>query len=126
MNQALHERARRIAERKLVRAWSYRQRNYSAGVWYRLRRVLVDAAEAWIIDEEDADRLEAGGHKPLPVGRELAPPKRIFFMVSEELEAAPSRRQVAVRLSSELLQASSLVLIAHQEMAVLGSTRTAR
>jgi hypothetical protein len=35
----------------------------------------VDAAEAWIIDEADADALEAHGRIPLPVGRELDPPR---------------------------------------------------
>ena len=45
MTERLHERARRIHERALIRAWEYRQRNHSKGVWYRLRRLLVDAEE---------------------------------------------------------------------------------
>jgi hypothetical protein len=32
--------------RALIRAWEYRQRAYSKGVWFRLRRALVGAAEA--------------------------------------------------------------------------------
>lgn len=103
------------AERRLALAWSYRQRDCSPGVWYRLRRDLVDAAEAWIIDEKDADRLEQSGHAPLPVGRELVPPKPVFFVKDTVLRTAPSRRKVAVRLSSELLQASSLALVPHAD-----------
>jgi hypothetical protein len=115
MNETLHERARRIAERRLIRAWNYRQRDLSAGVWYRLRRALVDAAEAWIIDEAGADLLERRGHAPLPVGREIEPPKRIYFVSREELPAPPPRRQTAVRLSGELLQAAYLALLRHPE-----------
>ena len=55
----LQERARRARERALIRAWEYRQRNHSHGVWFRLRRVLVDAGQLWVIDEREADRLEA-------------------------------------------------------------------
>jgi hypothetical protein len=73
----------------------------------------VDAAEAWIIDEADADELEARGHIPHPVGRELAPPKRLFFLAEEELEAVPHRRKVPVRLHSELLLARSLAFLLH-------------
>jgi len=114
VNEALHERVRRIRERSLVRTWEYRQREYSKGVWFRLRRVLVDAAQAWIIDELDADRLEAGGHFPLRIGRELAPPKRIFFLTEEELAATSDRRRVPVRLCSKLLQARTLALVEHE------------
>ncbi len=113
MNEKLHARAQRVRERSLIRAWEYRQRTSSKGVWNRFRRILVDAAEAWIIDDADADALEANGHIPHPVGRELAPPKRLFFLTRKELEAAPHRRQVPVRLHSELLLARGLVFIPH-------------
>ena len=113
MNEALHERARRARERALIRAWEYRQRHYAKGVWYRLRRVLVDAAEAWIIGNAGVDRLESAGHVPLPVGRELAPPIRLFFLSEEELEAISDRRQIPARLCTELLHAGNLALLAH-------------
>ena len=113
MNENLHERARGVHEHSLIRAWEYRQRSSSKGVWHRFRRVLVDAAEAWIIDEADADALEARGHIPHPVGRELAPPKRLFFLAQEELEAVPHRRKVPVRLHSDLLLARSLAFVRH-------------
>ncbi len=118
MMDRLHERARRIRERTLVRAWEYRQRNYSHGVWYRLRRVLVDAGQAWTIDEDEADRLEASGRPPHPVGGELAPPKRLFLVNETELKEIRVRRQVPVRMSAEVLQARSLVLVAHPSRSV--------
>jgi len=110
----LHERARRARERALIRAWEYRQRSYSKGVWYRLRRVLVEAAQAWIIDETDADRLETLGRVPHPVGRELEPPKRIFLLGEEESSMVRHREQVPVRLCSRLLNARSLLLVLHR------------
>ncbi len=115
MSDLLRQRARRIREQALIRAWEYRQRHTSHGVWHRLRRVLVDAAEAWVISEEDADRLESRGHAPLPVGRELEPPKRIFFVTKDELSTLSDRRQVPVRLSRELLLARSVALVGHPE-----------
>ena len=113
MNEKLHERVRGVHERSLIRAWEYRQRSSSKGVWHRFRRLLVDAAKAWIIDEADADARDARGHIPHPVGRELVPPKRLFFLAVEELEAVPRRRQVPVRLHSELLLARSLAFLQH-------------
>lgn len=113
MNERLHERARRIRERALVRAWEYRQRNYSKGVWYRLRRLLVDASEVWAIDEAEADRLVAAGRAVHPVGGELAPAKRIFILSEAELQGIQLRREIPVRMSSELLQAPSLALVPH-------------
>ncbi len=113
MNEALHERARRARERALIRAWEYRQRHYANGVWFRFRRVLVDAAEAWIIGDDDGNRLQTVGRVPLPVGRELAPPIRLFFLSEEELEAISDRRQVPARLCTELLHAGNLALLAH-------------
>jgi hypothetical protein len=117
MNEKLHARARRMRERSLIRAWEYRQRTASKGVWHRFRRVLVDAAEAWIIDEAGADSLEAKGRIPHPIGRELDPPKRMFFLAREELKAVAQCRQVPVRLHGELLLARSLVFVLHESAA---------
>ena len=112
MTDRLHRRARLIRERELIRGWEYRQRDHAKGVWYRFRRVLVDAAEAWVIDDRDADRLAALGRAALPVGAELQPPKRIFFVTAKELAGAPSRRRVPLRMAGELLEARNLALIA--------------
>lgn len=116
MNEKLHARARRVRERSLIRAWEYRQRAFSNGVWHRFRRVLVDAAEVWIVSEADADGLEARGCIPLPVGRELDPPKRLFFLSREELQVMADRRQVPVNLHGELLLARSMILIPHERI----------
>ena len=98
MSDLLRQRARRMRERALIRAWEYRQRHTSHGVWHRLRRALVDAAQAWIIGEGDADRLESRGHALLPVGRELEPPKRIFFVTEDELSMLSDHRRIPARL----------------------------
>ena len=92
MTDRLYRRARLIRERELIRGWEYRQRDHAIGVWYRFRRVLVDAAEAWVIDDRDADRLAALGRAALPVGAELQPPKRIFVVTAEELAGAAAGR----------------------------------
>jgi hypothetical protein len=103
VNEKLHERFRRVHECLLICAWEYRQRSSSKGVWYRFEWVLVDAAEA----------LEACGHIPHHVGLELAPPKRLFLLAKGALETVPHRRQVPVRLHSELLPARSLAFLQH-------------
>jgi hypothetical protein len=113
MTEILHQRARRIRERELVRAWEYRQREYSHGVWFRLRRVLADAAQAWIIGEDDAGMLEKEGFSPEPVGREIEPPKRMFVLPASALGRIGQRKEIAVRLSADFLAARSLVLIPH-------------
>jgi hypothetical protein len=115
MTDRLHERVRRMRERALIRGWEYRQRDHARGVWHRLRRALVDAAEAWALDERDADRLESSGKVPLPVGSELEPPLRMFFVTPAELSALPSRRRVPLHLGPELLGARSLALVRHAE-----------
>jgi hypothetical protein len=65
-----------------------------------------------VIDDRDADRLAIFGRTELPVGGELHPPKRIFFVTAEELAGAPSRRRVPLRLAGALLGARNLALIA--------------
>lgn len=114
MTIAQHQKVRRVRERAVIRAWEYRQREHAGGVWFRLRRVLVDAGRAFIVDEADADRLERAGLSPLPVGRELSPAKRMFF-VAEEALATLGAREVPVRLTTELLQATAIVLVPHAE-----------
>ena len=113
MNEKLHARVRHMREQSIIRAWEYRQRSSSKGVWHRFRRVLVNAAEAWIISEPDANLLETRGFVPLPVGREFEPPKRLFFLAGEDLEAVLQRMQVPVRLHGELLLARSVVFLPH-------------
>ena len=110
--EILYRRVRLMRERTLIRGWEYRQRHHAKGVWYRLRRVLVDAAEAWAIDDRDTDKLAVRGVGELAVGTELNPPKRIFFVTRRELVAAPSRRRIPLRLTNELLEVRNLALVA--------------
>jgi hypothetical protein len=111
----LHTRVRRARESVLIRSWQYRQRNHAQGVWYRLRRVLVDASEAWTLDDLDADRLEREGYPALPVGGELDPAKRIFVLTPARLSALPSRKWIPMRLGQELLEARNVALVPHPE-----------
>jgi hypothetical protein len=126
MSTALHARARRIRERALVLAWEYRQRHHAKGVWFRFRRLLVDAEEAWAIAPEDADRLEASGCVPLDVGRELAPPKRLLVVTLEQLAMLGSRSQVRVGLGSDMLGAENVALVLRGARRAPGSTLPTR
>lgn len=114
MTAALHLRVKRARERALIRSWEYRQRRHSHGVWYRLRRVLVDAAQAFAISAEQAAQLEAAGYESLPVGRELEPRKSLFIVDEQCLSTLSNRREVRVGLGSDLLSAEHLVLLPHR------------
>ncbi|MBN1610588.1 MAG: hypothetical protein JW940_28415 [Polyangiaceae bacterium] len=111
MTGSLERRAREVRQRRLVLTWEYRQRELAKGVWFRLRRVLADAQSAWAVDDADAQALLANGAEPIAVGQELEPRKRIFWVPSTRLENLASRRELSVRLSSELLATPNLVLV---------------
>lgn len=111
----LSRRVKQIRERKIIRSWEYRQRNFSNGVWFRLKRILVDAAQAWAVDLKDADRLEADGFEPLPVGLELHPQKRIYFINPETLATLSTARSIPIRLDADLLQSQYIALVPHPQ-----------
>lgn len=75
--------------------------------------MLVDASELWLLGEHEADQLELEGHVPHAVGCELFPPKRIFFLNREQLLELDTKRQSPVRLTPDVLDAASLVLVPH-------------
>lgn len=112
MTAAQRQRVRRMGERALIRSWEYRQRAHAKGVWFRLRRVLVDAGRAFAISDLDADRLEAEGARPVAVGRELSPAKRILFVSRAQLQHVTAR-ELPVRLR-EVLQHDAIALLAHE------------
>jgi hypothetical protein len=112
MREQLEARVRGARSRALLRSWEYRQRHLAKGVWYRLRRVLAEAREAWAISEAEARRLEAEGYGPEPVGLELEPAKEIFFVPAERLERIEQRHTVALALEAELLESRHLALVA--------------
>jgi hypothetical protein len=108
----MRARARAVRMRARVRAWSYRQRNLAAGVWFRLRRVLADAQAAWAIPEDEGRRLVAEGYEPEPCGRELSPEKIIVFVDEARLSTIESRRPIRVDLGPGFLGAAAIALLA--------------
>ena len=95
----------------MVRAFEYRQRRLARGVWFRFRRVLAFAKEAYAIPPEEAVRLIAEGHRPEPLGHELEPSRVILFVTAERVVGIVAARPLAVRLSAELLAAECLALV---------------
>jgi hypothetical protein len=110
MTSAVERRLRLLRSRALVRAWDYRQRHHSRGAWFRLRRVLTEAGEAYAVSAQEAERLIAEGHEPEPVGAELEPARRIIFVTAERARSLDTARPLVVRLSAELLAAEGLAL----------------
>lgn len=117
MSETLDRRVRQHRARMQERAFDYRQRNLSRGVWFRLRRVLADAREAFVISPDDAQRLLAAGCRPEPVGDELAPAKCILFASSEDIAQLASARPIAVRLTPDMLGAECLALVRFEAQA---------
>lgn len=111
MSESLHVRARTVRSRAVIRAWEYRQRAHSKGVWFRLRRVLAGAESAYEIPCSEVERLEAEGHHCEPVGAEIEPPKKILFVPAVRLQRIPQRRRLRVALDVELLATACVALI---------------
>jgi hypothetical protein len=102
---------RRHRARLAVRRWEYRQRDLAKGTWLRLRRSLASVERAFLIDESDADALEAEGCARVEAARSLEPPKRWLFVPEDRVAGLPSAREVPVRLSAEVLAAPALALV---------------
>jgi hypothetical protein len=111
MTSLLEQRLGQFRYRILVRSWDYRQRHHARGVWFRFRRVLADASEAYAVTREDAAELLAEGFKAEPVGQEIEPPKLVVFAPAARVVRLASARALTVRLSTELLAADCLVLV---------------
>jgi hypothetical protein len=107
----LERRLRQVRARVAVRAWAYRQRHHARGVWMRLRRVLAEAAVAYVIPLGEAERLVGEGLQPEPVGQELEPPRIILFVPAERAARISGAREVPVRLDAEVLEAPALALV---------------
>ena len=111
MTAVQDRRLRELRSRVAVRAFEYRQRRHARGVWFRLRRLLAFAREAYAVPRDEAERLIAEGCRPDPVGWELAPSRLILVVPPSCAAQIRSARPLAVRLSAELLAAESLVLV---------------
>jgi len=125
MNPLMERRLRQLRSRVLVRSWEYRQRQHARGAWFRLRRVLTFAAEAYIVSPDDARQLVAEGRRPEPAGDEFEPPKLIVFATRERVARLRGARPVPVRLTRDLLAATCLVLVPFVTPASRGRTRRA-
>ncbi len=102
---ALDKRLRQMRFRLAQRRSAYRQREHASGVWFRLRRLLSDAAEVYVISEAAADALVAEGFAPHEVGDALEPPKRIFVLPGARIAAIADKTSAAPRLDATLLGA---------------------
>ena len=111
MNTVQERRLRELRSRQLVRAFEHRQRHHARGAWYRLRRVLALAREAYAIPREEAERLVAEGYVADPVGQSLEPRRIIVLVPAERVAGIGTARPLAVRLSAEMLSAESLALV---------------
>ena len=111
MTAVQERRVRELRSRALVRAFDHRQRRHARGVWFRLRRLLALAKEAYALPREEAERLIDEGHRPDPVGSEIEPPRVILVVPAERLTRIASARPLAVRLSAELLSTECLALV---------------
>ena len=115
MTPVQERRLRDFRSRVLVRAVEYRQRRHARGVWFRLRRLLAFTSAAYAVPCAEAARLVAEGHRPEPVGQELAPSRLILVVSPGRAAQIPSARPLAVRLSAELLAAECLVVVPFPE-----------
>jgi hypothetical protein len=111
----LDRRLRELRARVLARSFEYRQRHLARGVWFRLRRVLTFASEAYALTREDGERLLVEGHRPESVGLELQPPRIIVYVPRARVAALPSARRLPVRLSADLLAVECLALVPFEE-----------
>ena len=111
MTDKQHRRLVALRSACARRSWAYRQRHHARGVWFRLRRTLVDAREAYAISETEAEELLGEGIEPEPVGFEIEPPKRLFFVPDARLGTLHSRRRVEVTLGADFLAARHIALL---------------
>jgi len=94
-----------------IRAWEYRQRNHSKGVWFRLRRVLADAESAFAIPCSAVEQLEQEGFLRESVGTEIEPQKAILFVPAARLEEIPEKRALRVSLDTDFFAAPCVALL---------------
>jgi hypothetical protein len=111
VNARLHERARQVRARTLVRRWELRQQAHAKGTWYRLRRLLAGAERVFVVSDADLEQLLAAGHALHAVSAQLHPQRRITSATAGEVERLPSARETPVRLAAELLGERNWVLV---------------
>jgi hypothetical protein len=100
-----------MQQRLAVRAWEYRQRKTSKGVWDRLRALLALSERGFAIDEATAQTLVASGLSPHPVGAELEPPRQYLVLTSEEATSIAGAREIPLRLDTAFLAEPRVALV---------------
>lgn len=100
-----------MKQRLAVRAWEYRQRHGSKGVWDRLRFVLALSEHAFAIDDAMAASLTAQGHRPHAVGAELEPQRMYVVLAAEDARCVAGAQEIAVRLDAEFLGHAKVALV---------------
>jgi len=111
VSNSLHSRAQKVRAHAAIRAWEYRQRNHSKGVWFRHRRVLADAESAFAIPPSEVMLLEEEGYVREPVGSEIEPQKVLLFVPAARIEEIPEKRRLRVALDAEFFAAPCVVLL---------------
>lgn len=105
------ERIRKMKQRLAVRAWEYRQRDTSKGVWDRLRALLALSEHALALDEAEVDALLRAGHAPHRVGAQLAPARRYFVLTPADASAIARSREIPLRLDTAFLAEPRVALV---------------
>lgn len=105
------ERLRKMKQRLAVRAWEYRQRATSKGVWDRLRALLALSERALALDADAAEALVRAGARPHPVGAALEPPRQYFVLRPADASLVSGGREIPVRLDSGFLDEPRVALV---------------
>jgi hypothetical protein len=78
----MQRRATRVTQQHALRKWEHRQRRYARGAWFRLRRILAEAQEAFVLDATDGTRLLEWDFVDETRGRRARAAEKAYFRVS--------------------------------------------
>ncbi len=108
---SIGRRVAAVRSRARVRRWEYRQRNLAHGAWYRLRRALTFAEQAFSIDEAEAHELLAAGAARDTAGADLEPPRVLVWIERAQLPRLRTARPLRLKLDAALLSARWIALV---------------
>jgi hypothetical protein len=109
--EKLEKRVREIRARAAVRAWEMRQHGRARGAWFAVEQLFALSAKAWVIGEADVQVLLAAGFRPHEAGLRLQPARHYFVVDAAEIAKLSHAREIALMVSSELLNARMLALV---------------
>jgi hypothetical protein len=107
----MERRLRSMRARAAIKRYEIRQIAHAGGVWFRLRRLLVDADRVLLVSPDQAARLLAEGFAAHAVGAEFEPAKTIIVVPPDLARRLPAAREVRPAMSAEILSAGCLVLV---------------